>query len=52
LPGDCLFLDDDPTYVAAAIALGYHGLAVLREPGQTAHGVPAIRSIDELLTRI
>jgi HAD superfamily hydrolase (TIGR01509 family) len=52
LPGDCLFLDDDPTYVAAAIALGYHGLAVLREPGQAAHGVPAIRSIDELLTRI
>jgi putative hydrolase of the HAD superfamily len=50
-PGDCLFLDDDPAYVAAAIALGYHGLAVLREPGGTADGVPFISSIDALLTR-
>ena len=50
-PGDCLFLDDDPSYVAAAIALGYHGLAVVREPDQPTDGVPAIRSIDALLTR-
>jgi HAD superfamily hydrolase (TIGR01509 family) len=50
-PGDCLFLDDDPSYVAAAMALGYQGLAVLREPGETAEGVPAIGSIDALLAR-
>jgi HAD superfamily hydrolase (TIGR01509 family) len=48
-PDDCLFLDDDPSLVAAAIALGYHGLAVLRQPDQTSDGVPYIRSIDALL---
>jgi len=42
-------LDDDPSLVAAAIALGYHGLAVLRQPNQSAGGVPYIRSIDALL---
>ena len=50
-PGECLFLDDDPSFVAAAMALGYPGLAVLREPGETAEGVPAIASLDALLTR-
>jgi putative hydrolase of the HAD superfamily len=50
-PGDCLFLDDDPDNVVAAIGLGYHGLAVLREPGQTVDGVPSISSIDALLSR-
>jgi FMN phosphatase YigB (HAD superfamily) len=50
-PGECLFLDDDPSYVAAAIALGYQGLAVLREPGGTAGGVPSISAIDALLAR-
>jgi HAD superfamily hydrolase (TIGR01509 family) len=50
-PNTCLFLDDDPAYVAAAIALGYQGLAVLRRPNHSAHGVPAIRSIDAILKR-
>ena len=49
--GDCLFPDDEPAYVTAAIALGYQGLAVLREPGQIAAGVPSINSIDALLYR-
>jgi putative hydrolase of the HAD superfamily len=48
-PEDCLFLDDDPSLVAAAIALGYQGLAVLRQPDQTTDDVPYIRSIDALL---
>jgi putative hydrolase of the HAD superfamily len=48
-PEQCLFLDDDPSLVAAAIALGYQGLAVLRDPGRTADDVPFIRSIDTLL---
>jgi HAD superfamily hydrolase (TIGR01509 family) len=48
-PQDCLFLDDDPSLVTAAVALGYHGLAVLRDPGRTADQVPFIRSIDALL---
>lgn len=50
-PNHCLFLDDDPSYVAAAIALGYQGLVVPRQPNQNAHGVPAIRSIDAILDR-
>ena len=32
-PGECLFVDDDPESVAAAIALGYQGRAMVREPG-------------------
>jgi putative hydrolase of the HAD superfamily len=48
-PRDCLFLDDDPSLVTAAIDLGYHGLAVLRDPGQAPDDVPFIRSIDALL---
>ena len=47
-PQQCLFLDDDPTLVSAAIALGYHGLAVLRDPAELTQAVPFIRSIDEL----
>ena len=27
-PGDCLFVDDDPQLVSAAIQLGYHGAAL------------------------
>jgi putative hydrolase of the HAD superfamily len=50
-PEDCLFLDDDPSLVAAAIALGYQGLAVLRDPGEATDVVPFVRSIDALLSR-
>ncbi|GAA1976353.1 HAD-IA family hydrolase [Catenulispora subtropica] len=32
-PGECLFVDDDPELVAAAIALGYQGRAMVREAG-------------------
>ncbi|MFL6117604.1 MAG: HAD family hydrolase [Catenulispora sp.] len=47
---ECLFVDDDPELVAAAIALGYQGRAMVREPvaaGRT--DVPAISSLTELL---
>ncbi|MER7172690.1 HAD family hydrolase [Streptomyces mesophilus] len=52
-PAQCLFLDDDPELVAAAIALGYEGLAVSR-PGAPAGGaapagVASIGSLSELL---
>jgi hypothetical protein len=40
-----------PPAFVAAIGLGYHGLAVLREPGQTVDGVPSISLIDALLSR-
>jgi putative hydrolase of the HAD superfamily len=32
VPGDCLFVDDDPALVAAAVALGYHGVALVPDP--------------------
>jgi hypothetical protein len=38
-PADCLFVDD-PSFVVAAIRLGYHG------------DVPFIRAIDALLTHL
>lgn len=46
-PAQCLFLDDDPSLVAAAIGLGYTGRAVCRGPVTTK--VPAITSLTELL---
>jgi putative hydrolase of the HAD superfamily len=50
LPPDvCLFLDDDPRLVAAAIDLGYQGRAVIRPPGPAPVGVAAIATIDEIL---
>jgi putative hydrolase of the HAD superfamily len=37
-PGECLFVDDDPSLVEAAIALGYRGI-VLNRDGAPGHGV-------------
>jgi putative hydrolase of the HAD superfamily len=45
---DCVFVDDDAELVAAAIALGYQGLAICRYAEPPAD-VPSIESIDELL---
>lgn len=49
-PAQCVFVDDDPDLVAAAIGLGYEGRAVCRG-GSTPPGgdVPAIASVEELL---
>ncbi|MFD0033674.1 HAD family hydrolase [Streptomyces sp. NPDC055059] len=46
-PAQCLFLDDDPSLVAAAITLGYAGRAVCRN--STTSDVPSIASLAELL---
>jgi HAD superfamily hydrolase (TIGR01509 family) len=46
--GDCLFIDDDPRLVAAAIQLGYHGVALIRDAAPAPASVPAITSLDEL----
>jgi putative hydrolase of the HAD superfamily len=46
-PGDCLFIDDDPQLVSAAIQLGYHGAALTRA-GQPTASVPAIMSLGDL----
>ncbi len=46
-PAQCLFLDDDPSLVAAAIELGYAGRAVCR--GSAISDLPSIASLTELL---
>ncbi|RFC77403.1 HAD family hydrolase [Streptomyces sp. AcE210] len=46
-PAQCLFVDDDPSLVTAAITLGYAGRAVCRN--STASDVPSIASLTELL---
>jgi putative hydrolase of the HAD superfamily len=47
-PGVCLFVDDDPQLVLAAIQLGYHGVALMRGGGPAPAPVPAITSLEEL----
>ncbi|WP_030898678.1 HAD family hydrolase [Streptomyces sp. NRRL F-5126] len=46
-PAQCLFVDDDPDLVAAAIRLGYAGRALCRDSAVT--DVPSITSLPELL---
>lgn len=46
-PAQCLFVDDDPSLVAAAIGLGYAGRVVCR--GAVTTAVPSIASLAELL---
>lgn len=48
-PHECLFLDDSPHLVAAAIDLGYQGRAVLRTPPPARCPVPSVTTIDEIL---
>jgi putative hydrolase of the HAD superfamily len=47
-PGECLFIDDDPELVSAAIRLGYRGVALVRA-GEPPATVPAIATLHELL---
>jgi HAD superfamily hydrolase (TIGR01509 family) len=47
-PAECLFVDDDPGLVAAAIDLGYQGCAVVRDGGQ-ADDVPTVAGLRALL---
>lgn len=47
-PSDCLFIDDDPELVSAAVDLGYHGVALARGEQQSS-AVRVITSLDELL---
>lgn len=43
---ECLFIDDDPELVAAAVALGFQGVTMAREP--VGPGIPAITTLAEL----
>jgi len=45
---ECVFVDDDPDLVAAAIDLGYQGFTISRGPNPPAT-VPWIPSLEELL---
>jgi putative hydrolase of the HAD superfamily len=47
-PGQCLFVDDDPDLVAAAMALGYEGRAMCRDSAAVPD-VPSIASLTDLL---
>ena len=50
-PAQCLFVDDDPRLVEAALALGYQGCAVLRD-GRECAAVPWIADLRGLLSMI
>ncbi|TLS46279.1 HAD family hydrolase [Streptomyces montanus] len=47
-PAQCLFVDDVPSLVAAAIALGYQGRAVCRDSDSAPSDMPSIASVSEL----
>ena len=48
-PAQCLFIDDDPALVEAAIALGYAGRALSRTDNPEPCGVPSFTTLEELL---
>ena len=48
-PAECLFVDDVPAFVAAALELGYLGVAICRAEPAEDPGVPSIRSLEEIL---
>jgi hypothetical protein len=49
-PAQCLFIDDDPALVEAAIALGHAGRALRRTDGGEPCDVPSITTLGELLS--
>jgi len=51
-PAECLVVDDDPELVAAAIRLGYQGLAVLREETAVASSAPWARTLAGVLAAV
>jgi putative hydrolase of the HAD superfamily len=48
-PEDCVFVDDDPELVAAAIRLGYAGRVIWRAPTDPPAHVPSIAGLEELI---
>jgi putative hydrolase of the HAD superfamily len=50
-PDECLFVDDNPAFVAAAIDLGFDGLALVRDAAAQAPDMPCITTLDEVLAR-
>ena len=48
-PKECLFVDDDPALVDAAIHLGYGGRVIARTSGARPTGTPSVKTLDEIL---
>jgi FMN phosphatase YigB (HAD superfamily) len=48
-PEECLFVDDVPELVTAAVALGYAGRVLYREPPPEPSPVPSLTTLTELL---
>jgi HAD superfamily hydrolase (TIGR01509 family) len=49
-PRECVFIDDDPELVAAAIDLGYQAMTLIRDPNPpTTTTTPRIASLDDLI---
>jgi putative hydrolase of the HAD superfamily len=48
-PAECLFIDDDPNSVVAAIKLGYQGLAIQRHGSPLRPHEGSIRSLNEII---
>lgn len=48
-PAECLYVDDDPALVRAAVALGYRGAAICRCGSPPPADVHALSRLDELL---
>jgi putative hydrolase of the HAD superfamily len=51
-PQECLFVDDVPELVKAAIELGYVGVAICRGSGPRPQDVPSVRDLTEILALI
>ena len=51
-PHECLFIDDDPELVEAAVNLGYHGVAIAREerPATTVRVIGSLADLPQILT--
>ena len=48
-PDECLFVDDTPRFVAAALKLGYYGVTICRSEPAEDPIVPSVRSLEEIL---
>ena len=51
-PAECLYVDDDPALVGAALALGYRGAAICREGPPPAGEIRVISRLEELIPLI
>jgi FMN phosphatase YigB (HAD superfamily) len=48
--GDCLFIDDDPDLVAAAVGLGYHGVTLRREGRADGGAITSLHDVPPIVS--